>query len=100
MLRYCLGYGPGRQRALEEEGHLLLVLHEAPSLGLAAFFFPMATLSAFLGANLNHIASDWKRYALFGLLGLAMGIGLTWIITCPVRQRQSSDGKTTMDDES
>ncbi len=30
VLRIRLGYGPGRQRVLENEGHLLIVLHEIP----------------------------------------------------------------------
>ena len=30
VLRFRLGYGPGRQRALDYEDHLLLILHEVP----------------------------------------------------------------------
>ena len=33
MLRLRLGHGPGRQRAMDHEGHLLLVLHELPKHG-------------------------------------------------------------------
>jgi hypothetical protein len=29
-LRIRLGHGPGRQRVLDADGHLLLVLHEIP----------------------------------------------------------------------
>jgi len=30
VLRFRLGYGPGRQRAIDSDGHLLLILHEVP----------------------------------------------------------------------
>ena len=30
VLRYRLGHGPGRQRALECDDHLLLILHQVP----------------------------------------------------------------------
>ena len=56
---------------------------------LAAFFFPLATLSAILSARLHHGWEDWEaNHAPWGfagvlLVGVCVGIVLTYIITRP-----------------
>ena len=67
---------------------------------LAAFFFPLATLSAVLGANMQHIMPDGlsPRWALADVLGigLVLGSGLTYLVTLPARRpgkrEPTSDG--------
>ena len=59
---------------------------------LAAFFFPLATLSAILGANLHHGLEDWEvghaPWGLAGVLvaGVLVGLALTYIITRPAKR--------------
>jgi len=51
---------------------------------LAAFFFPIATLSALFGANLVHgLEQVWPPYPFFGIvaLGLVLGVMITFFLT-------------------
>jgi hypothetical protein len=58
---------------------------------LAAFFFPLATLSAFFGTNLTTGIEAWDKAhpALFisamFTLALATGFVLSWLITRPAK---------------
>ena len=53
---------------------------------LAAFFFPLATLSAVLGTNLEHVfpsVSQKMAMAIMLIVGLLLGSGLTYLVTRP-----------------
>ena len=57
---------------------------------LAAFFFPLATLSAVLGANLQHIfptmVSPRTSLVIMLVIGVILGSGLTYLITRPAKK--------------
>lgn len=56
---------------------------------LAAFFFPLATLSSVLGANVLHVFPNMSATAaliLMLLVGLVLGSGLTYLITLPAKR--------------
>ena len=55
---------------------------------LAAFFFPLATLSAVLGTNLQNLFPDMTARSALGLMlliGLVLGSGLTYLVTRPAK---------------
>jgi len=56
---------------------------------LAAFFFPLATLAAVLGANLQNVlpgVSHRVSLIIMLALGLLLGGGLTYLITRPIKR--------------
>jgi hypothetical protein len=59
---------------------------------LAAFFFPLATLSAILGMKLHHGLEDWEAgyaplvFCCVLVVGVFIGVVLTYIITRPAKR--------------
>lgn len=59
---------------------------------LAAFFFPLATISTIFGMQLTHGLEDWDKanrpwlLLIVLALGLLMGVGLTMLITKPTKR--------------
>ncbi len=60
---------------------------------LAAFFFPLATLAAVLGVNLQNVLPGISHHAalvIMLVLGLLLGCGLTYLVTRPAKRPNKS----------
>ncbi len=85
----ALDYEVARQTELQAEASHQMATSAHRLNVLAAFFFPLATLAAVLGANLQNVLPGVTHRAslvIMLVLGLLLGCGLTYLVTRPAKR--------------
>lgn len=96
----ALDFEVARQAELQAEASHQMAASAHRLNVLAAFFFPVATLAAVLGANLQNVftgISPKAALAVMLFVGLILGGGLTYLITRPAR-RPGKPAEETQED--
>ena len=92
--KVALDFEVARQSELQSETSHQMAASAHRLNVLAAFFFPLATVSAVLGANLQNVLPGVTHRAalvMVSIIGLALGGGLTYLITRPATRPGKQD---------